>query len=65
MKLRLFFLLVALILVVWLLKPSVVWAEVKRLYSQRNYVWGVLAAAVGVYMLFGLYTLFRQGWPLQ
>lgn len=61
MKLRLSFLLLALVVLVLLLRPSAVWAEMKRLYLQRNYVWGLLAAAVCVYLLYGLYTLYRQG----
>lgn len=60
-SLRIVLLLIILLIIV-LYRPRGVWSELKRLWSRRDYVLGVLVTAVGIYLLYGLYTMYTRGW---
>ena len=60
-SLRIVLLLIILLIVV-LYRPMGVWSELKRLWARRDYVLGVLVTAVGIYLLYGLYSMYTQGW---
>jgi hypothetical protein len=59
--LRLLLLLIVLAIVV-LYRPKGVYNELKRLWARQDYVLGVLVFAVGIYLLYGLYTMYTRGW---
>jgi len=56
----LFFILIILILV--LLRPGTVKAEVQRIYAQRETIWRLLSLVVLIYLLYGLYTIWSGGY---
>lgn len=54
---------VLLILLLFVLRPSAVMNEMRRIYSQRETIWKLLTVVVFVYLLYGLYTLWQGGLP--
>jgi succinate dehydrogenase hydrophobic anchor subunit len=57
---RLLLVLVLVTLVV-LLKPRVVWQEFSRMWAQRETILRLLVTVVGLYLLYGLYTIWSTG----
>ena len=62
MSLRRILLIFLVLLVLLILRPGVVKSEVKRIYTQRNTIWGLLSLVVIVYLLYGLYTIWSGGY---
>lgn len=56
-----FLLLVILILVLVLYRGRGVWRELKRIWGQRDYVLKVLVLAIGIYLVYGLYSMYQRG----
>lgn len=63
MTLRRLLFLILILLLVFVLRPSAVMSEVRRIYSQRETIWKLLTLVVFVYLLYGLYTLWQSGLP--
>lgn len=53
---RLLLLLLLAVLIV-LIKPSILWDEASRIWSQRETILRLLVLVVGLYLLYGLYTI--------
>ncbi len=65
MSIRRDFLVIIIILLLVLIKPSGFWREIKQIWALRERLVRVIVFAVGVYFLYGLYTLYSlygQGW---
>jgi hypothetical protein len=58
---RTLFLLLVLALI-WLLRPSSMWNESKRMWAQRELLLRVLVVIIVLYFGYGLYELYRTGW---
>lgn len=61
MSSRTWFLLVVLLFLILLVKPGKLWAEMKRIWSQRDIILRLLVLIVGLYFLYGVYRLYSQG----
>jgi hypothetical protein len=59
--LRLLLLLMLLVIVV-LYRPLGIWARLQRMYAQRNYVLGVFVMAIVLYLIYGLYSMYLEGY---
>lgn len=57
---RIFFWLV-LIGLLFLLRPGDTWRETQRIWRQRNLILGVLVTVIVIYLIYGAYSLYRQG----
>lgn len=42
-------------------RPSTAWAEAKRMWAQRNWMLGVIATALLIYLVYGIVRLIRSG----
>lgn len=62
MKTRTLFLLLVLVVLIWLFKPAQVWGEARRMWRQRELMLKVLVAMIVLYLLYGVYELYEQGW---
>lgn len=62
MSLRRILLIVLVLIILVLLRPSAVKSEVKRIYSQRETIWRLLSLLVILYLLYGLYTIWSGGY---
>jgi len=58
MGIRRDFLLILLVLLIMLVKPTGFWREIKLLWARREYIVRVLFVLVTVYFLYGLYSLY-------
>jgi len=64
MSIRRDFLLILIILLIFLIKPTGFWRELKLLWARREQLLRVLLVAVVLYFLYGiysLYSLYNQG----
>lgn len=55
------FLWLILLAVLILVRPSSTWREAQRIWRQRNWILGVLVTLIAVYVIYGLFSLYRQG----
>ncbi|MCX6049919.1 MAG: hypothetical protein NT075_32885 [Chloroflexi bacterium] len=65
MSIRRDFLIIVIIILLVLIKPTGFWREIKQIWGQRERLIRVLVVVVGLYFLYGLYTLYSlydQGW---
>ncbi len=65
MSIRRDFLIIVIILLVVLIKPTGFWREIKQVWAQRDRLVRVIVFVVGLYFLYGLYSLYslyNQGW---
>ncbi|MEM7536750.1 MAG: hypothetical protein AAF639_31510 [Chloroflexota bacterium] len=60
MNLRRLFILLSIIAIIALARPRRTWTEAKRIYDQRDAVWGMLVIVIGIYLCYGLYGLFTD-----
>ena len=44
-----------------LTRPGAAWAEAKRIWAQRNWMLGVIATVLLIYLVYGLIRLIRSG----
>ena len=58
MGIRRDFLLILIVLLLMLFKPTGFWREIKQLWAQREYIVRVLFVLVSIYFLYGLYSLY-------
>ncbi len=58
---RLWLVLVLALLVLTLLRPRAVWAEIRRLRRQWSLTLGLLVAVILAYLLYGLYMAWQTG----
>jgi hypothetical protein len=61
MNARTLLLLIVVLLLVTLYRPRGAWREFKRLWGQREYIVKVIATVVGIYFLYGLFTMYQRG----
>jgi hypothetical protein len=61
MSSRTWFLLIVVLFLLLLFKPGTLWAEMKRIWSQREIILRFLVIIVGLYFLYGVYRLYSQG----
>ena len=65
MSIRRDFLIIIIIVLLVLIKPTGFWREIKQMWAQRERLVRVLVVVVGLYFLYGLYTLYLlydPGW---
>jgi hypothetical protein len=55
------FLLLIIIFLLLVYKPSGIWAEMRRTWRMRDSVLRVLVAIIGLYLLYGVYELYKRG----
>jgi hypothetical protein len=55
-------LLLLILLLLVLYRPLGVWAKLREMWARRDYVLGVFVFAIVVYLLYGLYSMYTQGW---
>lgn len=61
MTVRRLLLVLLLVIIVVVLKPKIVWQEFNRMWSQRETILRLLVTVVGLYLLYGLYTIWSTG----
>ncbi|MCE7988623.1 MAG: hypothetical protein DYG89_46295 [Caldilinea sp. CFX5] len=54
------FLIIILLLAIF--RPSGVWRELKRIWEQRETITRILTVLVLVYLAYGIYRLYSDGW---
>lgn len=54
-------LLIVLVLLVILYRPRGVWRDFQRVWDKRDYFLKVMVFAVGIYLLYGLYSMYQRG----
>ena len=59
---RILMYLVIILLLAVAARPRAAWQEAQRIWSQRNYIMAVLVTAIGVYLIYGFYQLYRSGY---
>lgn len=57
---RFLFILLLILIVAVLAKPSGTWKELKRIWSQKDWLLQVLAVVISAYFIYGLYRWFSQ-----
>ena len=62
MSLRRILFIILIVLILVILRPSTVKAEVQRIYAQRETIWRLLSLVVLIYLLYGLYTIWSGGY---
>ena len=50
------------ILLVAIFRPSGFWRELKRIWEQRETITRILTTLVLVYLAYGIYMLYSEGW---
>jgi hypothetical protein len=58
---RTLLLIVLVIVIVTVYRPRGVWRELMRMWGQRDYVLKVIVVVMGIYFLYGLYTMYESG----
>jgi hypothetical protein len=58
---RILIYLLIIIALLTLTRPSAAWAEAKRIWSQRNWMLGVIATVLLIYLVYGIVQLIRSG----
>lgn len=58
---RVYFYLLILILLVLIMRPVGFWRQLKLLWARGNYVMSVLATAITIYLVYGLWLLYQSG----
>ncbi len=58
---RLLAMVLLVLLLVTVLRPGAVWAEVRRIRRQWNLALGLVAAVILAYLLYGLYMMWQTG----
>ena len=53
------------ILLVAIFRPSGFWRELKRIWEQREVITRILTTLVLVYLAYGIYRLYSEGWFAQ
>lgn len=60
--------LIAFIIIILLLaifRPSGFWRELKRIWEQREIITRILTTLILIYLTYGVYMLYTQGWFAQ
>jgi hypothetical protein len=58
---RTLLLIILLIVIVTVYRPRGVWREFMRLWGQRDYYLKVIVVIMGIYFLYGLYSMYERG----
>jgi cbb3-type cytochrome oxidase subunit 3 len=58
---RTLLLLILLVVIVTVYRPQRVWREVMRVWGHRDYALRVIVVVVGIYFLYGLYSMYERG----
>ena len=53
--------LVIILLLLTLTRPRAAWAEAQRIWSQRNWMLGVIATILLIYLAYGIVQVIRSG----
>lgn len=53
---------IIIILLIAIFRPAGFWKEAKRIWEQRETIWRMLFFLVVAYLLYGLYSLYQEGW---
>lgn len=65
MNRRIFYLLLIILILAFLGRPSDTWQEMRRAWARRDWILKVLVTVISVYFLYGLFKLWaRYGYPL-
>ena len=62
MNLRRLVTFIIIILLIAIFRPSGFWRELKRIWDQRELITRVLTTLILLYLVYGLYELYTQGW---
>ena len=62
MNLRRIITFVIIILLIAIFRPTGFWNEAKRIWEQRETIWRMLFFLVVAYLIYGLYSLYSEGW---
>lgn len=62
MNFRRFVTFLIIILLIAIFRPSGFWRELKRIWDQRELITRVLTTLILLYLAYGLYELYTQGW---
>jgi hypothetical protein len=62
MTIRRFIFFIVIILLLAIFRPSGFWNELKRLWEQRETITRILFLMTMVYLLYGIYQLYTEGW---
>ncbi|MBX3014696.1 MAG: hypothetical protein KF832_24460 [Caldilineaceae bacterium] len=65
MTFRQFFTFFIIILLIAVFRPSGFWREVKRIWDQRETITRILTFLILVYLAYGVYQLYAEGWLEQ
>ncbi len=56
------FLLILILITIFLIyRGRGIWRELMRIWGRRDYVLKVLVFAIGIYLLYGLYSMYQRG----
>ena len=58
---KIVYLLLLLAVVIAVVRPKVLWAESRRMWSQRRLMTNIFLFIIALYLLYGLYLLYAQG----
>jgi hypothetical protein len=58
---RILLLLILIIVIAVFYRPRGLWSRVMLLWNQRDYILKVIVAVVGIYLLYGFYTMYERG----
>ena len=61
MKFRTFYLILLILILALLARPSAIWGESKRMWQARDRVLRVMVVVIVAYLLYGLYGLYLRG----
>jgi hypothetical protein len=58
---RTFLLLILLLIILVVYRPRGLWRELMRMWDQREYILKVVVVVMGIYFLYGLYSMYERG----
>lgn len=61
MSTRTFLILILILVILVVYRPRGVWREMMRMWGQREYILKVTVVVVGIYLLYGLYSMYERG----
>lgn len=61
MNLRRVLILIIILLVIIAFKPKTAYGEFKRIWDHRDAVLRMLVIVIGIYLLYGLYSMYSRG----
>lgn len=59
---RILIYLVIALLILAAMRPRETWRQAQQMWSQRNYVMAIVVTTIVVYLIYGLYQMYQQGY---